>query len=178
MKMNEISILMHLLSRRVSLYEFGATEDELLKYLNIKGKNKHVYLKKLIIDLSNYIEPLGYNIKFNPLNFYWYISIKSEISDMFKTNPFEGHPSLAATLFCTLACCLKNEGCTQIQEIIKLRKKKNLSEDLKDLSKKGYLLIDHKQNEIRLTPLIGYQIDLNQLIMNLALKKSKANAQY
>ncbi|MBY9004806.1 MAG: hypothetical protein KGD73_12595 [Candidatus Lokiarchaeota archaeon] len=167
--MNEISIIMHLLSRRVNLHEFGASEDELLRYLNIKGKNKHIYLKKLIIDLSNYIEPLGYYVKFNPLNFYWYLSVNSEISNMFKTNPFEGHPSLAATLFCTLTCCLKNEGYTQIQEIIKLRKKKTLSEDLKELAKKGYLLIDHKNNEIRLTPLIGYQLDLNQLFMKLAL---------
>jgi len=174
--MNEISILMHLLSRRVNLHEFGATEDELLRYLNIKGKNKHVYLKQLIIDLSNYIEPLGYHIKFNPLNFYWYLSVNSEISDLFKTNPFEGHPSLAATLFCTLACCLKNEGYTQIQEIIKLRKKKNLSEDLKELSEKGYLLINHNNNEIRLTPLIGYQLDLNQVFINLALRKNETSA--
>lgn len=174
--MNEISILMHLLSRRVSLYEFGATEDELLRYLNIKGKNKPFYLKKLIIDLSNYIEPLGYHIKFNPLNFYWYLSVNSEISDMFKTNPFEGHPSLAATLFCTLVCCLKNKGYTQIQEIIKLRKKKTLSEDLKELAKKGYLVIDHNNNEIRLTPLIGYQLDLNQLFMKLALINSETSS--
>jgi hypothetical protein len=174
--MNEISILMQLLGRRVSLYEFGATEDELLRYLNIKGKNKEGYLKKLIIDLSSYIKPLGYHIKFNPLNSYWYLSINSEISDMFKTNPFEGHPSLAATLFCTLTCCLKNRGYTQIQEIIKLRKKKNLSEDLKELSKKGYILIDYENNEIRLTPLIGYQLDLNQLILNLSLKKSEMDS--
>ncbi|MHA1192692.1 MAG: hypothetical protein ACTSP9_10400 [Promethearchaeota archaeon] len=174
--MNEISILMHLLSRRVSLYEFGATEDELLRYLNIKGKNKHVYLKQLIIELSKYIEPLGYHIKFNPLNLYWYLSIDSEIADLLNANPFEGHPSLAATLFCTLACCLKNEGYTQIQEIKKLRKKKTLSEDLKELKKKGYLLIDPNKNEIRLTPLIGYQLDLNQLFMNLALKERETSS--
>lgn len=173
--MNEISLLMHLLSRRVSLYEFGATEDELFRYLNIKGINKNVYLKKLLIELSKYIEPLGYHIKFNPLNHYWYLSINSEISDLFNANPFEGHPSLAATLFCTLVCCFKNEGYTQIQEIKKLRKKKTLSEDLKKLKEKGYLLLDPYKNEIRLTPLIGYQLDLNQLIINLALKERETS---
>ena len=34
-KMNEISILMHLLSRKKNIYQIGATKEEILEILNV-----------------------------------------------------------------------------------------------------------------------------------------------
>ncbi len=169
-KMNEISILMHLLSRRKNSYQIGATKKEILDVLNVKNKNKSFYFQNLITGLSNYLEPLGLQVKFNSLNSHWFINYENEVIELVSTNPFEGKPSLAATLLCTLTCCLKNSGVSSIQEIRKLRSKKDITDDIKTLEKEGYLVIDKTTNQIRLTPLIGYKLDLHKLLVKLSLK--------
>jgi hypothetical protein len=171
--MNELTILVYLLSKKVNSYEIGATKEELIKNLNIPGKNKSIHLQNLIVQLSNYLEPLGLQIRFNPLSSHWYITFEMVSSDLIYANPFEGKPRLAATLFCVLICCLKNNGISNIHEIEKLRKKKTVIDDLKELRNKGYIEIDDTMKQIRLTPLIGYQLDLNKLFIKLALKINK-----
>jgi len=169
-KMNEISILMHLLSRKKNIYQIGATKKEILDVLNIKNKNKSIYFQNLITGLSNYLEPLGLQVKFNSLNSHWFINYENYVIELVSTNPFEGKPSLAATLLCTLTCCLKNSGISSIQEIRKLRSKKDIMDDIKTLEKKGYLVIDKEINQVQLTPLIGYKLDLHKLLVKLSLK--------
>lgn len=66
--MNEFTILVHLLSKKANTFELGATKEEIIKKLNIQGKNESVYFQNLIIQLSNYLEPLGLQIRFNPLS--------------------------------------------------------------------------------------------------------------
>ena len=170
-KLNEISILMHMLSNKNNLCQIGATKREILHTLNVKNKNKSVYFQNLVINLSKYIEPLGLQIRYNPINSYWFITYDSEISDLISANPFDNKPRLAATLFCTLVCCLKNpEGKSLVTEIENIRKKKNVIEDLKELKQKGYLEIDKDLNQVKLTPLIGYELDIEKLFVKLALK--------
>jgi len=169
-KMNEISILMHLLSRKKNLYQIGATKKEILDVLNVKTKNKSIYFQNLITGLSNYLEPLGLQVKFNSLNSHWFINYENDVIELVSTNPFEGKPSLAATLLCTLTCCLKNSGTSSIQEIRKLRSKKDIMDDIKTLEKDGYLAIDKTTNQVQLTPLIGYKLDLHKLLVKLSLK--------
>lgn len=169
--MNEISILMHLLSNKNNLYIIGATKREILHTLNVKNKNKSGYFQNLLTNLSKYIEPLGLQIRYNPINSHWFISYDSEVSDLIAANPFEDKPRLAATLFCAIVCCLKNpDGLSKVPEIQSLRKKKGILEDLRELEQKGYLEIDKNQNQVHLTPLIGYQLDLDKLFVKLALK--------
>ena len=72
--MNEISILMHLLSRKKKISQIGATRGEILEILNVKGKNTSIHFQNLINGLSNYLIPLGLQIKFNSLNSHWYIN--------------------------------------------------------------------------------------------------------
>jgi len=115
--MNEISILMHLLSKKEGLVRIGSTKKEILKALNIKTKNKSIYFQNLLINLSNYINPLGLQIRFNPIDSRWFLSFDSEISDIISANPFEGKPKLAATLLCTIINSLKNSGIGKIHEI-------------------------------------------------------------
>ncbi len=171
--MNEISVLMHLLSKKTDLYQIGATKKEILNTLNIKNKNKSIYFHDLIANLSNYIEPIGLQIRFNPLDSHWFISFEPEISDGVSANPFGGKPRLAASLFVTLTACLKNSGACTISEIKELRKKKNVLEDLKDLERMGYIKINKDTGQVKMTPLIGYQLELEKLFVKLASLKLK-----
>jgi hypothetical protein len=168
--MNEMSVLMHLLSKKRSAHQIGATEEEILDILNVKNKNKSIYLQNLITGLSNYLVPLGLQVKFNSLNSHWYVSSDNELTELISANPFEGRPSLAATLLCVLTSCLKNSGIASIQEIKKLRNKKDIMSDLKELEKEGYIIIRKTTYQVQLTPLIGYKLDLHKLLVNLSLK--------
>ncbi|MFX1480973.1 MAG: hypothetical protein ACFFCI_23055 [Promethearchaeota archaeon] len=168
--MNETTVLMHLLSKKINKFHIGATKEEILKILNLKGKNESIFFQDLIIHLSNYLEPIGLQIRFNPLNTRWYIAFETRSSDFISANPFEGKPRLAATLFCSLICCLENNGTGKVQDLKEIRKKKKIIDDLKELSEMGYLDLDLSKSEVRLTPLIGYQLDLNKLFTKFALK--------
>lgn len=61
----------------------------------------------------------------------------------------------------------------ETQRIKELRKKKHVIEDLKELEKQGYLELDENLGIVKLTPLIGYQLDINKVIIELALKLKK-----
>lgn len=160
-----------MLSNKNNLYQIGATKREILDTLNVKNKNKSGYFQNLITNLSKYIEPLGLQIRYNPINSHWFISYDSEVSDLISANPFDNKTRLAATLFCTLVICFNNpDGISLIPEIEKIRKKKHIFEDLKNLEQNGYLEIDKDRNNVKLTPLIGYQLDLEKLFVKLALK--------
>ncbi|MHA2399566.1 MAG: hypothetical protein ACXADU_11850 [Promethearchaeota archaeon] len=168
--MNELTILMHLLSEKTNNVQIGATKEEVLKKLNLYGKNESVYFHNLITHLSSYIEPLGLQIRFNPLSSHWYIAFETTTSEFLSANPFENKPRLAATIFCVLICCLKDLGRGKIQDIKEIRRKKHIIEDLKELEKLGYLELEEDLGIVSLTPLIGYQLDLNMLLVKLALK--------
>lgn len=164
---------MHLLSRKTFKSKIGATEEEILDSLNIKDKNKSIYFQTLISNLSNYLEPLGLQVRFNPLNSYWYVSFDPETNEILAANPFEGNPRLAATLFCTLISCFSSSGETTVQKVKEIRKKKGVLEDLKELKKMGFVTIEKNLNNVSLTPLIGYMIDLEKLFLKIALKLRK-----
>ncbi|TFF95429.1 MAG: hypothetical protein EU544_02820 [Promethearchaeota archaeon] len=167
--MNELSILMHLLSKKDTAHQKGANKDEIFTTLNLKDKNKEVHFNTLITQLARYIHPLGLEIRFNPLDGHWFLSFEQDISDLLQANPFEDKPKLAATLFCVLTCCMKNFGAARMAEIEKLRKKKTTLQDLKELENMGFLELDDDQSKVSLTPLIGYQLDLEKLFIKLAL---------
>ena len=168
--MNELSVLIHFLSRRVNKYQLGATEEEICNILNISGKHQTSLFNQLIINLSSYIEILGLNVSYNPIDAHWYITYEREISDIVKANPFEDKPRLAASLFSVLVSCMVNLGSSSVSEIAKLRKKKGILTDSKELEDRGYINLNKDSGEISLTPLIGYELDINHLLTNLALK--------
>ena len=148
----------------------GAPKKELIESLGIKGKNSSGYLQNLIMELSNYLKPIGLQVRYNPLNSYWFITFESEVSELSLANPFEGRPSLAATLFCVIVYCLKSSGKAEIADIQKIRGKKTVIEDIKELERLGYLELINKSNQVKLTPLIGYKLDIPKLLLQTALK--------
>ena len=168
--MNELTVLMHLLSKKINYSQIGATQKEILNALNVKDKNKAIYFQNIIKNLSKYLEPLGLQVRFNPLNSYWYISFDPETTELLSANPFEGNPRLAATLFCTLISCFNSSGETTIQKIKEIRKKKGVLEDIKELKKMGFVNLERNLNKVSLTPLVGYLIDLEKLFLKIALK--------
>ncbi len=168
--MNELTVLMHLLSKKTSKSQIGATKGEILNRFNVKDRNKSIYFQDLINNLSNYLEPLGLQVRFNPLNSYWYISFDPETTEIISANPFEGNPRLAATLYCTVICCFNSSGETTIQKIKEIRKKKGAIEDIKELEKMGFVTLEKDLNKVSLTPLIGYLLDLEKLFLKIALK--------
>jgi len=168
--MNELTVLMHLLSKKTNKYQIGSTKGEILNALNVRDRNKTIYFQSVINNLSNYLEPLGLQVRFNPLNSYWYISFEPETTEIISANPFEGNPRLAATLYCTLICSFNSSGETTIQKIKEIRKKKGVIEDLKDLEKMGFITLERNLNKVNLTPLIGYLLDLEKLFLKIALK--------
>ena len=168
-------IVMHLLSKRTNKYQIGATEEEICKMLNISGKQQKSLFNQLVINLSKYIEVLGLNIRYNPIDSHWYIIFEPEVSEIVNANPFEDKPKLAASFFTVLISCLSNFGSTTISEIAKLRKKKGVLSDLKELEKQGYIFLDKESGEVSITPLVGYELDINQLMINLALKVKDEN---
>ena len=175
--MNEIAILMHLLSRRKNNDEIGSTEKELFKFLNLTGKYKELYLNELLLNLANYIEPLGLELKYNFLNKHWFITFNPLISNIIKSTPFASKPSLAATLFSIIALCFKNSGKCNLTELSKLRKKKVLTNDIKELEKLGYIsFLNKEKTELLLTPRIAYELDLNDLLLKISLKLKKSTS--
>jgi hypothetical protein len=170
--MNEMTIIMHLLSKK-NKFEMGATQDEILKALNVKDRNKTIYFQRIINNLAKYLKALGLQVRFNPLNCHWYLSFETGITELISANPFEGNPRLAATLYCTLINCFNSSGETTIQRIKEIRKKKGIIEDIKELEKLGFVTYDKYLKKINLTPLIGYLLDLEKLFIKLALKLKK-----
>ncbi|MBD3214623.1 MAG: hypothetical protein GF311_18575 [Candidatus Lokiarchaeota archaeon] len=168
--MNEFSILMNLLSNKVSKNQIGATKQELMDALNLKNDKDTFYFQELLSQLSNYVQPLGLYIRFNPVDHHWFISHDFKTSNLLSANPFQDKPKLAATLFCVLVSCLKNSGSAKVKNIKKLRKKKGVLRDLKQLEEEGYISLDDEENEVILTPLIGYQLDIQKLFVKLSLK--------
>ncbi len=161
---------MYFLSKKVNIHQIGATKQEIIDALKINGRNESIYFQELITNLSKYVEPLGLYIRFNPLDDHWFVSYDDEMSNLVIANPFKGKSKLAATLFCVIICSFSNSGVSRIKEIKELRKKKDILDDLNILQKEGYIEINEKTNEVRLTPLIGYQLDLQKLFTKLSLK--------
>ncbi|MEJ2248260.1 MAG: hypothetical protein P8Y70_05115 [Candidatus Lokiarchaeota archaeon] len=168
--MNELSTLMFLLSKKINKFQKGATMEEISSIFNWTPKITSMQFHNLITNLSNYIDPLGLQISYNSLDSHWFISHQEDLEEIISANPFNNKPRLAATLFVVLTVCLKSLGKGKISEIQNLRNKKGIMKDLKELEDFGYLIIEADNNIVQLTPLIGYQLDLEKLLVNLSLK--------
>ena len=163
---------MYMLSKKDELANMGSTREVILEKLNITGRNKGVYFRNLITELSDYVNPIGLEIQFNPLNARWFLTFKSNMSELISANPFQDKPRLASTLLCAIMLCLKNNSVAKISEIQKLRNKKDIVQDLSELESAGYISKIKDSNDVKLTPLIGYQLNLEKLFMKLSLKLS------
>ncbi|MHA1765910.1 MAG: hypothetical protein DRO88_06935 [Promethearchaeia archaeon] len=168
--MNEFTILMHLLSQTKqspssnSFEILGASEEELCDYLNYTGKLAKIKLHELMDQFSKSIAIFNLELKQNPFNFRWYLSQSSETEEFFNSNPFSGKPRIAATLCTILSLCLVNSGKTNIDSIQKLRNKKDIRDDIKELEKLKFVNVQKKGNQVSINPYLGYFMDIEAFL--------------
>ena len=168
--MNELGILLHILSQRTPITktnwinsEFGATEEEICKTLKFEGKNQRTQFLNILKEFTNFIMPLNLEVRQNMFNQKWFLTQQNTIQEFFKTNPFLNKKRLAATMIIIISLCITQNGETTISEIKKIRKKKDITDDLKDLEELN-LITQDDQNNISLHPNIGYYVNIDQFL--------------
>ena len=175
--MNEFGILMHLLSRSKTtsdvnhpILQYGCHSDELCKELKFTGKTAMNQLSLLMASFSHSIRPIGLQIRQNPFNHYWYITEDVDIQEYFFNNPFENKIRLGATLAVIISLCLVHGGKIDYTTLQSARKKKDLSGDLEDLETQGFIILS--ENQIELSPNLGYYLNLDLFLKNIERKKA------
>lgn len=185
MKMNEYTILMHMLTRTKQVISnekneiIGASEEELCDQLHFTGKFAKIQLHELMDQFSKSILIFNLQLKQNPFNFRWYITQSSEIEEFFNSNPFSGKPRIAATLCTVLSLCLTNSGKIDINTVQKIRNKKDIRKDLLELEKFNFINIEKKGNQVSINPYLGFFMDIEgflNLLENEIRKKNIKNA--
>ncbi len=139
----------------------GAPAEEILKVLHWPEKLGRAELQKKLTEFDTYLQPLGLEVRVNPLNDFWFVAFRQEASEFAAQNPFGGKPRLPATLLSTIICMVKYGNQVPISAVREMRKKESVMEDLKQLENLGYVAITG--DKVTLTPLIGYQVDLINL---------------
>ncbi len=158
--MNEFAALMILLTRSHDGIR-GAPSEEILKALHWPDKLGRAELQKKLSEFDTYLHPLGLQVRVNPLNDFWFVAFRQDISEFVAQNPFGGKPRLPATLLATIICMVQHGNKVPISAVREIRKKETVQEDLKQLANLGYVEITGEN--VSLTPLIGYQLDLINL---------------
>ncbi|MHA1339654.1 MAG: hypothetical protein ACTSRZ_05890 [Promethearchaeota archaeon] len=172
--MNEAEILIYMLSRESKNGIIGSTQKELLNSLGLSDKNSSIKLLNLMQELNKSIAFLGLEIKFNPVNSYWYIGFKDNISYMLESSNLPKLPSpIAATLSAILVKTIDKGGAISKKDVLQIRNKKNIDDDLKFLEENNF--IQQNNNTITLTPKIFYFIDIDEFIAEM--KKLLENAE-
>jgi hypothetical protein len=154
--MNEFQILSYLLSRRGDT--IGADESTIMQKLGLKGDEGLQQLYSLLDSYSNRIEIFGLKVERNPLNGYWFLTYSDELGEFATVNPFSGRTRIAMTFISILIAATCNDTAPSIEEIKKIRKKKDITRDLKDLEELG--LIEMEKGLIHLTEKVGFFIDV------------------
>ena len=169
--MNEAQVLMYLLSRKKDHSTIGATKEEICTKLGLTDRNADYKVWNIIQGLNQSLFPLGLTAKINPLNSHWFIGFQDKMEINFGGNIHTLSPRLAATLFTILILYVgKSENLTA-GNVQKLRNKKDISTDLRELEKLGF--IEVADDDITLTPKIFYYVDVNELIEKIKeLKES------
>lgn len=156
-------MLLHLLTRKrgENGERIGSTAEEIVKALDFGEKNQFFQFNRIIINFSQYIQPLGLSLRFNPMNAHWYLIQDKETVEYFKENPLFSTPRLAATLLVILLLNVLNKQ-TTIAQVANYRNVKNIKQDLKSLKEMGY--IDYNDTHIQLTEKLVYNVDIQRLI--------------
>jgi len=175
--LNEFGILMQLLSRskvisdvKNPILHYGCHTDELCKELKFTGKTAMIQLSQLMTSFSRAIRPFNLQIRQNPFNHYWYITQDADIQNFFGNNPFQDKIRLGATLSVIISLCLVHGEKIDYVTLQNTRKKKNISEDLKDLESQGFIILS--ENQIELSPNLFYYLNVDRFLNNIEQKKA------
>ncbi len=158
--MNEFKVISFLLARRGEA--IGATDEELVAALGLKGKGDSEQLYRLLQSYSSSIEIFGFKVERNALDGHWFLACTGDVTSQTSINPFQGRSRLASTLVAVLiAVTCDDEGAT-VEQIRRIRKIKDVAQDLKELE--GLGLVRVTGNKVVLTDRVGYYIDVAQFM--------------
>ncbi len=164
--LNEFSILFHLLTKQnfrpINTGELiiGSTYEEICQVLKYEGKTRKYRWNELMNNFSTTFSPFGLQIKQNPFNDYWYLTQDQKIQNLFTSFPVLNNLRLAATFSTIISLCIIHSGSTNIEQIRKIRKKKDILQDLNELL--NINLIKMEGNKVKIHQNIGYFIDLEK----------------
>lgn len=161
--MNEAELLIYLLTRIQDNIIIGTKEQDLLKILALTDKNAKSKLLNLLQELNMNLSILGLIVKFNSANEHWFIGFKDEMPNIsYKISDTGLSSSSAATLLSILVISISDGSPITYNDLMKIRKKKSLKDDLFKLEAKGF--IKTSKGNLVLTPKIFYYIDLEKII--------------
>ncbi len=160
--MNEAQLLMFLLSRKKNESTIGATRDEICAQLGFTDKNADYKFWNLLSGLNKSLFPLGVVTKFNPVNSHWFLGFQDKMEHDFGKSTHILVPRLAALLFTILILYVSKSSHITVKKIQEIRNKQDISKDLQELEKLGYILIN--EEIVSLTPKVFYYINVEELI--------------
>ncbi|MHA1612854.1 MAG: hypothetical protein ACTSYU_12430 [Promethearchaeota archaeon] len=177
--MNEFSLITHLLSQahysdldsHEIKTEIGCTEKKLLEVLGFRGKYAKLHLITLMEEYSQKIKVFGLEVKINPLNNHWYLAKPAEILKITNSNPFFNKTRLGATLMVIITLVMLSQGPVEKSQILQTRKKKSIDEDLEELSRMQYIVVD--KSKVSLHPNLGYHLDLPEFLNSVERRSLK-----
>ena len=160
--MNEAQLLMFLLSRKKDESTIGATRDEMCAKLGLTDKNADYKFLNLLEGLNKTLFPLGMVTKFNPVNSHWHIGFQNKMEMQFGRSIHALSPRISALLFTILILYVSKSTQITIGKIQELRNKKDISKDIRELEKLGFITME--DDLITLTAKVFYYVDINDLI--------------
>lgn len=160
--MNEAQLLMFLLTRKKDKYTIGATREEMCAKLGFTDKNAEYKFWNLLEGLNKTLFPLGMVTKFNPVNSHWHIGFQDKMETQFGRSIHALSPRIAALLFTILILYVSKSPQITLGKIQELRNKKDISRDVRDLEKLGFITVE--DDLITLTPKVFYYVDVDELI--------------
>jgi hypothetical protein len=160
--MNEAQLLMYLLSRKKDKTTIGATRDEICAKLGFTDRNADYKFWNLLEGLNKSVFPLGLVTKYNPVNDHWYLGFQDNLDSQFGKSIHTLSPRISALLFTILILYVSKSEQITSGKLQKLRNKKDISKDLRDLEKLGFITVE--KDLVKLTPKVFYYIDVDDLI--------------
>jgi hypothetical protein len=163
--LNEYAILVHLLTKAGE--PIGASVEDMLEVLGLPEIGRSVLFNKLA-GLQKVLTPLGLVIKHNPISHVFYLDGVSSSDTFFDDSLLPD--KLAATLLVVITLAYQEGGWVSFSRIKEFRKKsmKGIRDDLKELSRAGYVEIDQARSQTRPGLRASFEIDFERFFSNLA----------
>ena len=162
--MNEYAILVQLLTKAGD--PIGVSVEDMLEVLGLPDIGRSVLFDKLA-GLQKALIPLGLKIKHNPISHVFYLEgVSSETFFDDSLLP----DRLAATLLVVVTLAYQEGGWVSFSRVKEFRKKsmKGIRDDLKELSRAGYVEIDQAGKQTRPGLRASFEIDFERFFSNLA----------
>jgi hypothetical protein len=139
----------------------------MLEVLGLPEIGRSVLFDKLA-SLEKVIKPLGLTIKHNPISHVFYLDGVSESDTLFEDSLLPDR--LAATLLVVVTLAYQEGGWVSFARVKEFRKKgmKGIRDDLKELSRAGYVEINQAGKKVRPGLRAPFEIDFERFFSNLA----------